>query len=269
MASKDKGTAVAEQKVGALILTQDEMPDYLRDGEGKGNENVTLNDLVIPRLEIVQGLSPALKEGDPGYIESAKLGHLINSVTRENYEKVVYLVNVHFSLQYLVWKAREYKDPNGREVKTDGGFFGAFPTMEEAQARADQEGGADQGVEIIDTPQHVCLLVDPVTGDVQEIMVSMPRTKAKISRQWNSQIRLAGGDRFSRVWAVGSALESKNGNDYYNFTTKPAGYVSKELYERAAKLYDAISSGERRVVMDVTGMDDPSGAAPVKESGQF
>lgn len=263
-----KGTEVAESKPSAMIIAQDEVPDYLKGGEGRGNENVTMDDLVIPRLEIVQGLSPALKRNDPGYIEGAQLGDIINSVTRRNYGQVVYLVNIHFSMQYLVWQMRRYNDANGKEVNTDGGFFGAFPTMDEALARAAQEGGEAAGIEVLDTPQHVCLVVDPVTGEVEEAMVSMPRTKAKISRQWNSLIKLAGGDRFSRVYAVGTDMESKNGNDYYNFTVKQAGFVSKELYERAGKMYEAIASGERRVVMDVDGLN-PEGTPEPTSSGQF
>lgn len=272
MAKVEKQTAVAEQKTGsAMIMIQDEVPEHLREGTGRGNENVTMSDLVIPRLEIVQGLSPAVKRGDPGYIEGAKLGDLINSVTREVYGEHAYLINVHFSLQYLVWKARRFVNSAGQEVNTEGGFFGAFPTMEEAKARAAQEdpNWQDNGIEIIDTPQHVCLIVDPVDGRVEEIMISMPRTKAKISRQWNSLIKLAGGDRFGRVYAVSTELESKNGNDYYNFAVKVAGYPAKDLYERATKLYEAISSGERKVVMDVTDFEDGGQPSSTSDHDQF
>lgn len=267
MAKPEKATAVAEQKNNSLVLVQDTVPDYIKQGDSaRGSENVTMEDLVIPRLEIVQGLSPAVKRGDPGYIEGAQLGDLNNSVTRQLYGEEMFVVPVHFSVQYLVWQKRTYRDENNKDVNTDGGFFGAFSDEQSAQARADEEGGLAKGVEVIDTPQHLCLSVDRETGAIEEIMVSMPRTKAKISRQWNSIIKLAGGDRFSRVYRIGTEFTKNAKGDFYNFAVKQVGFPSKDLYDTAEKLYEAISAGERKVVMDVSGMDAGEGTAAVDTS---
>lgn len=266
MSSKNAVAKTKEQE-HSLVVVQDQVPDYIKQEGNRGSENVTMEDMVIPRLEIVQGLSPAVKRGDPGYIDGAKLGDLNNSVTRKLYGDEIFLVPVHFSVQYLVWQQRRYIDPaTNKEVSTDGGFFGAYPTQHEAQARADQEGGLAKGIEVLDTPQHLCLSVDRETGDVEEIMVSMPRTKAKISRQWNSLIKLAGGDRFSRVYRLGTELQKNTQGDFYNFSVKQAGFPSKNLYERAEALYEVVSKGERRVVMDVTGLSE---AESTQESGEF
>lgn len=258
MATKPKNQPTKNQptknvpatKSDSLVLVQDQLPDYINPGSQRGNENVTTNDLVIPRLEIVQALSPAVKKGDPGFIQGAAAGMLSNSVTRQLYGEEVYVVPVYFSVQYLVWRAR--KDKNNKPL--EGGFFGAYPNSMEAKARADAEGGEANYIEVIDTPTHLCLVIDPDTHDVQEVMMSMPRTKAKISRQWNSMIKLAGGDRFSRVYRIGTALEKKTQGDFYNFAIEQTGFPSKALYERALALYKAVSSGERRVVMDAEGL---------------
>jgi hypothetical protein len=258
------GTQVAQRDPPKtpMILVQDQMPDHLKAGTGRGNEKVGVDDLVIPRLEIVQGLSPAMKPTDPGYIKGAQQGMLNNSVTRELYGDTAHLVPVYYSKQWLVWRDR--KKAQELKIGTEQGFFGAFNTPEEAEARAKQEGGEAKAITVIDTPTHLCLLLNMATGAIEEIMVSMPRTKAKISRQWNSMCKLAGGDRFSRVYRLGTSLQKNALGDFYNFTVSPAGFASKDVYAKAEALYTKVAEGKIRTVMDTSHME----AAGEAETGK-
>ncbi len=252
--AKDEEKNLPAAQSTALVMVQDEMPDYLRaEGPGRGSENVGTDDIVIPRLEIVQALSPYVKDGDAQFIPEARPGMLINSVTKQLYGKEVMLVPVFYMKQWLVWGKR--KDDKGSALQ--GGFFGGFDNTMDAEARKveEVEKGSNGGhVEVIDTPQHLCLLVNINTGSVDEVMLSMPRTKAKISRAWNSMVRLAGGDRFSRVYRVTTQLEKKTQGDYYNFAIAQSGFPAKPLYDRAEKLYTQIAEGQRRVVVDADGL---------------
>ena len=56
--------AVAEKK--------DQAPAHIRQGEGRGNENVGTEDIQIPRISVLQALSPQIKKSDPSYIEGAE-----------------------------------------------------------------------------------------------------------------------------------------------------------------------------------------------------
>lgn len=254
--------AKAAGQADLMVVEGDQLPDYIKN-ETRGSENVGTEDIVIPRLELIQALSPQVKPGDPKYNADAKAGMLTNSVTGQLYGGEVMVVPVFFMKQWLVWRKRKWVDEKGREQTTDGGFFGSFNTEMDARDRMAEEieksGFDPRSVEIIDTPQHLCLLVNFNSGSVDEVMLSMPRTKAKISRQWNSMIRLAGGDRFSRVYRIASSMESKNGNDYYNFAIAQSGFPAKQLYERAEKLYAQIAEGQRHVVMDVNDYTDEDG----------
>jgi hypothetical protein len=249
--AKPQTRQVATKNDNMMVVESDTVPNYIKADTQRGSEHVTTDDIIIPRLELIQALSPAVKEGDPGFLKEARPGMLMNSVTKQLYGKEAMVVPVYFSKQWLVWRKR--KDKSGKPI--EGGFFGAHNSPEEAHVRAEAEGGEEDNIEIIDTPQHLCLLVNFGSGTIDEIMLSMPRTKAKVSRQWNSIIRLAGGDRFSRVYRITSALEKKQQGDYYNFVVAQAGFPAKPLYERAEKFYAQIQSGVRKVVMDVTGFD--------------
>lgn len=250
---KPKGALQKSEDGGALILMHDQVPEHLQgktQGAGRGSENVGTEDLVIPRLEVLQALSPMCTRGEAEYNPSAEPGMLANSVSGQLYGKEVFLVPVFYSKQWLVWKDRTQ----------GGGFFGAYPSPEEAKDRADQEGGEKAGVQVVDTPIHLCLLVNRDTGGIDEVTVPMPRTKAKISRQWNSMVRMAGGDRFARVYRVTTAQEENQKGKFFNYVVAQSGFPAKSLYDKAEKLYESISKG-RTWTMDKTGYDPSDGAS--------
>lgn len=235
--------------LAGLPVVQGDRPDYLPavipGAQARGSEDVGVKDLVIPRLDIVQALSPYRKRGDAKYIEGAVEGDLVNSLTLVNYGTAVVVVPVIFKKDFLVWKSR--KDQNGKP--TTGGFFGAFPTLAEAEDRAHEARKEDLNaiIEVIDTPMNFCYIVTP-DGAVQEIVVSMARSKAKVSRKWNSLVRLNEGDRFSRAYKLSTLQEKgKSGDDYYNFDVAAVGYPSKEVYLRAEKMYKDITGGSLKV----------------------
>lgn len=232
---RKRDTEMAKDKEQtAIATTQNTMPDFLRDklGSRRGSENVQAEDLVIPRLEVVQSLSPARNERDPAYITGAKEGMLYNNVTRELYGESVNVMPIFFKKEWLLWKNRD----------AGGGFRGAFNSPEAAEeARLAQEDADD--IEAIDTAQQFCLLIRE-DGSTEEIAVSMSRSKMKVSRNWNSLIRLSGGDSFSRVYKVSSVAEkNKKNQEFYNLSVKVVGWPNQDLYEKAEKLYEQIAKG--------------------------
>jgi len=252
-----KKNEIATTEHSTLLVVQDSMPDFLRDKQGsaRGQENVGAEDLVIPRLEVIQDLSPCRKRNDPNYIEGAEEGMLYNNVTRELYGKEVLVVPVGFVKEWLIWKDRE----------KGGGFRGAFPSKAEAErALSALEDGDD--CEIVDTNQQFCLLLK-ADGTVEEIVVSMAKSKAKVSRKWNSLIRLANGDSFSRVYRL-SAVEDKNNKNqsFYNFAVAVAGYPSEAVYRRAEKMYEALVQG--RIVAD-RGVDTSGDEGAQRDSSEY
>lgn len=226
-----------------------EIPDFLKNQQSaRGTENVQAEDLVIPRLELVQSLSPCRKKSDAAYIEGAEEGLLYNNVTRQLYGEEVQVIPVTFKKEWLIWKNRD----------AGGGFRGAFGSESEAKMEMLQlDDGAD--CEIADTAQHFCLLVHP-DGKVEEIVVSMSKSKLKVSRKWNSLVRMNEGDSFSRVYKLGTVAETGQKGDYYNLSVATAGFPTLELYKRAEKLYEAIATGavkvDRRVDEAPAGTDE-------------
>lgn len=251
------GTAVSTRvRHDMTVVPGNKAPEHIRQDTDRGNENVTAADLVMPRLELVQALSPAIKAGDAGFIRGAAQGMLNNSVTRKLYGESVLVVPVHYTMQYLVWK----------KFSEGGGFYGAFSSIDEANARAEAEGGKTNHIEVVDTPVHMILIMNTAEGTLEEAMLPLSRTKAKVSRQWNSQIKLIGGDRFARVFKIASKMEkNKKGQSYWNYTVEDVGFTPKTVYAAAEALYEKVKSGSGTTVrmdtshMGVEGDDDVAG----------
>lgn len=256
MAKKETGKPAGSTEmtvpdyVGSLTAPGDVRPDWMT-GKGRGNENVRAEDVAIPRLEIIQVLSP-IREDNPD-----AEGQLYNSVTGEIYGDSVLFVPVVFVKQYLVWKER----------KAGGGFRGAFATEEEAKNRIRElveEGENAKNFTVTDTPSHFGLIVG-ANGELSEIVISMPKSKQKVSRKFNAAVNLGGGDRFSRLYEFGVFKDRNSTNDeYYNLMFKMVGFVNQQVYAAAEACYEKVVRGFINIAHDSVAGDDESagGSAP-------
>jgi len=223
--------SVTVQKNSELVISTDR-PDFLGNSH-RGAENVGTEDLSIPRIDIIQALSPQRKKTDPAFIPGAEEGLLFNSVTGELYGTSVKIIPVFFRKEYVIWKDRQQ----------GGGFFGAYQDRAEAVMAAQNLGDS---YDVSDTAQHFVLVVS-ADGSAEEAVISMSKSKMKASRQLNTLCRMAGGDSFSSVYELAAVSVAGEKGDYYNFTVKRLGYVTEDLYRRAESLYEAIKGGSRDV----------------------
>ena len=230
-------------KEEAFELVTNEIPDFLKKGN-RGAENVGTDDVIIPRIELIQALSPVRKKSDPAYIEGAEEGMLYNNVTRTLYGTEVTVVPVYYTKQFLVWKDRKAGGGGSN------GFRGAFASKELAD-RAIAELG-EEALEVSDTAQHFVLVRNG--DDWQEAVISMAKSKVKVSKRWNSLMRLSNTDSFSRAYKLSATTETNARNEsYFNFNVSALGFVSKDMYERAEKLYETIRTGAVKVSNDYDG----------------
>lgn len=233
---------LVERQEGAVATT--EVPDYIKRGS-RGNENVEMSDVVIPRIEVAQALSKCLKANDPNYIEGAKQGDLYNTVTREVYGQNVRVVPVFFKKEWLAW----------REQTLGGGFAGAHGSVADCEAAISGQDKPDEW-EATETAQQLVLVVKQ-DGSTEEAVVSMNKTKLKVSKQWNSLIRLNGNDRFSRMYILHSVDETNSKNqDFKNFGIYNLGFAPRDVYLKGESLYNAITSGARKMNIDASDMAD-------------
>lgn len=232
---------MAKTETKEVVAAGAAIPSFLAAhmGDTRGSEEVGSQDLVIPRIELVQALSSARKKSEPGFIEGASEGMLYNSVTRELYGEHMTIIPVYFGKEWLLW----------RDQKVGGGFAGAFKTEAEALAALEGQEKPEEW-EATETNQHFCLVVKE-DGSLEEAVVSMAKTKSKASRLLNSLVRINGGPRFSRQYALkGVADQNGAGQEYYTLSVSNCGFVTEPQFEKASELYEMIKSGAAKASTD-------------------
>lgn len=227
---------VAVRKQNELALSG-QVPEFLQQYGAAGNESVGVEDIVIPRLGLIQQLSPEVDDSDPKYIEGAKPGDFFNSLTREIYTSPVSVVFVDRKKEFTVFKKRS----------AGGGFRGSFTS--EAEAKAVIAAGDDpvEQMEIVETATNFGLILDEAGNVRSEIVIPMTSTKLKVDRQINSMIRLRGAARFASVFYLESTKEKNDKGTFYNIKATIGPWVSQNIAEAGKRMYDAIHSGDRKI----------------------
>jgi len=214
-----------------ISIVTSEMPAHVKQSNNLGNENINSEHLSTPRLKQLQQLSNEVDENHSEYIEGAKVGDFINTVTKESYGKELYVVNVHFREEYVVWVKRE----------KGGGLVGTFPTQAEAIKYLEDGGNKVEDHEITQTQTHTLLKIDEATGEVSEIpfLFDCSSSKLRVSREWNTQIMKLGGDRFASLWKLSSVqTANKAGQKFMNISVSNVGWLKESAYNVAKEFYE-------------------------------
>jgi hypothetical protein len=219
----------------------EEVPSYLQhEGPGRGSENVSSEDISIPRLQIIQLQSPEMDEDNVGkYIFGAKVGQMFNTLTRETFDQISFC-NVYCRKEFAIFTMRS----------AGGGFKGSAPTLVEAQRIKDTLPNPET-IEIVETKLHFGLILsDDGEQILGEVVIPMTSTKLKISRDWEGLIRLRCGeklDRYAATWTIATKKEKNDKGTYYNFKVGSGPWAKEHVYKRAEQVYKAIISGTKDI----------------------
>lgn len=226
----------------SALVNLNDIPEYLRGaiGSNAGQENVGVDDLIIPRLSLVQSLSPVRDEQDPAYIDGIKEGDIYNALTSEFWRGSVDVVPVMYRREYQIWANRKLVG------NSTAGFHGSYDSMDvarsELQNRVNAKPDLSGKLEILEVPVFFVLVV---SGDgISEAVISFPRTKSKVARKWNSLIRLGGMSSYAKLYKLKSVVEKNDQGKFYNYGVDAGGFVTAEIFERAKDLHQQICDGK-------------------------
>lgn len=272
MAKTKKKTSVAKTKDTAV---PSEMAEMFEDDAGAGQEQMDKDDFAIPRMSILQALSPQVKKGD-AQIEGAEEGTIFDSVSEVmvDGEAGIYVVPISYRRAYIEWRLRE---DNG------GGFVNDHGTNSDVMLGTKKDDRlrdiTKDGTQIVPTAEYICFIVDKKTGAMSAVCISMSGTQLKKAKRWNTlintlQIPRVHGDgtfnpaMFYKVYHLSTVPESNAKGDWFGWKIAPDEDVIKlpggmEVYKRAKEFREAISTGDVKVAAHVDtgdaeeGDDDP------------
>jgi hypothetical protein len=213
--------AIAEDKIPAHILASMELGS-------RGNEHVG-SEVQIPRIKLLQKMHNEVDKHHPKYVKGAEVGSFYNTLTGKIYGDSVYVISITFKPLFVVWKDRE---------RAGGGLLGSYPTAQ-AAAEAVEETGRPADHVVTPSHQHMLLIKDPKTGDLEStpVLMDFSNTKMMASKAWNSQIGMKGGDRFAGLWEMKSVSASNDKGTWLNLDINFAGWAMEDDFKTAEELY--------------------------------
>ena len=212
-----------------ISVVTSKVPAHVKEGSKLGNENVSSEHISVPRVKLLQKMNNEVDPNHSEYIEGAKEGDFINTVTGENYGSSMYVVNVHFKEEFVVWKKRE----------KGGGLIGNFLTRKEAEEYLTDNGLEADEYDITQTQIHTLLRLDDETSEVSDIpfLFDCASSKLKVSREWNTKIMKQGVDRFSYLWKMSSVPQSNAKGSWVNIDIGGVDWLKDEIYEQVKAFY--------------------------------
>jgi len=202
-----------------------------------GFEEADQESFAIPRLVILQQLSPQLEEND-----QLKAGMIYDTILERGYsgDEGILVVPVHFQRRFLEWKPREQ----------GGGFVAEYRPGEEPQGERD---GAkwilENGNELHDARQHFVLY--QTEDGWTPALISMTSTQIRKSKRWLTMMKMARKPMFAFIYRLTTVKESNDKGRWYGWAIKREAEVTDpELIEMARELHATVSAGQVQVQYD-------------------
>lgn len=218
------------------------LPAFMAADKNAGNENVNHEDLAIPRILLLQDLSPQVKGSSK--VPGANPGKFFNTATNDTYE-TIRCINLHYYRDFPVFLKRAH----------GGGFIAGFDSQEDADNYI-KSLDASEKYDVVDTAHHFLLILDENNKVVSQADFTMSSTKHKFSRAWNGRLLATEAPRFGTIWTLRPIEEQNQKGVFYNITiTDPPEWADEALFEEAKKAYAVVSKMKSGDINKVRGAE--------------
>lgn len=231
-----------------------ERPAFIKEGDTRGTENITRNDIKPPALKLAQAMSPEVKRSEPEFIKDLREGELFNSITKEIYgEGPIQVVFINF----LGTRNIEF-DPNDRKSVLDGNVPEGDPRTEFTFKK--DPTGKDVRVKPKATKFKDYLIQVYIGARKAQLMtMSLKSTQLKKSLGLTTVFKGSAMPTFAFLFEVTTVPEHKGDNAWYGWKFVALGYVSEEQFNSAERLYNEMAG------KNIELADESADEAPLKD----
>lgn len=231
-----------------------------------GFENVGASDLLIPRISVIQKLSPQLDKNDPAYIAGAEYGDIVDVGTGQVFKEMV-VVPCYYAMNYLHWGARG----SGKGLIANHGTDASVlkgTTQDERRRNAFPDGSY-----ISETAQFYVL---NLSANGRRSFIPMSSTGLKHARKWltlmtSERLPRPDGSQFQaplwyRSWVVTTVEEKNAQGSWCSFKFTPGEPIlaldpSKGLLKEAMAFHKQVADGEARGELATEAEDNNASAS--------
>ena len=230
---------VAKKEKSDVALTS-----MFEQDQAGGMDQMGQGDFAMPFLRVLGQLSPEVNERDAKYVEGAKAGMILNTVTKQAYDGVegVNVIPCGYKREYVEWSDRG--EGTSAPVAIHSVESGI---IKEATRGADYKDRLPNGNYLENTASYFVL-----TEDMQQALITMKSTQLKVSRSWNSMmnsIKLQGKNgmftpaAYSHVYNLSTVQQSNDKGTWFGWNVQKIGPVQdKNLYEAAKQFASSVGN---------------------------
>lgn len=246
-----------EENKNSNLMERDAATLAASSGVPLGFEDEEAGDMVIPRIKVIQTLSPERKEG------TAIEGDIINSLTKEKYNDRVFIPVFKFN-NNVEWKDRS--EGGGILCIARDGKCGEMSDGTKkicAQCRRNEFDNTKQGKEAVPKCTKYINFFGFFAGDRMPIILSFAKTNFAEGKKLYSLAKVTMQNMWNNGYVLTNKLMAKNGNEWHIIVVQPNGPTSDEDRAFAASLYQQYRTTIQQVQMDIEDTSVSEAAAPV------
>lgn len=243
------------------------IPDFMKEDRGKGLTNINRDDVALPRIALLQALSPQVSEG------SGRPGEFYHLLAEENLGQKLEVIPVIISRSFLLWKPRSdgggllaraddgihWSPANAQfEVKVNGKEVKWATADTVAKSKLDSWGSSDPS-----DPQSLpaatkllnVLFYLPEYPELSPSVYSLQRSALKNGKKFVGKLTMSQAPSFGLRYILTSTKVVGPKGEYMAPVFTPDGYVQDEgLYAHLKEMYEHFE--KEGIVVQEKGLDD-------------
>ena len=239
-------------------------PSMFEQDAGQGMENMSQDDLALPFLKILGGMSRELDN-----LEEARKGDIYNTVSGAVYKgkEGIEVISAAYQRRFIQWA------PLGEGTGAPVQIYAPGDDMPQTERSAEDNKDYlldGSGHYLEETHQHFVLVLNE-DGGFERALVAMKSTQLKKSRKWNSMISsttLQGENgpftppRFSHVYLLKTLSEENSKGSWHGWEMSKVRLLGDKvgddiLYAAAKQFNESVSEGDVNV-KHTSEVDAPS-----------
>lgn len=247
-ATKTEETALATTAPTAMAA-----PDFIEQGSA-GTENISGDDLLLPRLALAQKMSPEVDEMQPEkFIDGLKAGMLFNNISKEVYGKG--------PLNFIVLRIDRPRGIQFKPMEEGGGIIDFNVPLNDPRMLWGADGSKPVATKFYDFVVMLYAPGEAYHGDL--IVLSLKSTGVKVAKRLNTLVTTRKKDGrpvpcFAGLYAVKTGVAQSPQGPYATYEVDNAGwYPDAETYAKAKELFAMVATKNIEVEREPGGDDDP------------
>ena len=250
-----------------------QMPDFMNKFKGMGAEDVDSSAIEVPRLKLLQALSPELEEDD-----SLRPGMFYHNIAEVDLGKELEIVPCYINQSHILFAprgdsgggilARSFDgktwDAPNREftVKLKGGATVTWNTGKDVASSGLTAWGSENPDDPSSPPAATAIInvisFLPEHPDISPVVVSFQRSSYKAGKKLVGALRISPVPSFGRLFTMTAVKVEGPEGPYLEPRVKASGLVQDpELFEVCTGVYEAFKG--RNISMDDLAGDSEAG----------